>query len=241
MSILSELAKETKDLEQSKDVLAGGGFTRESDIYEAVIKAAYLTTFKSGAQGLGLILKLNDDKPDYTETLVITNKEGKPYFLSKQNNKKTPLPGYSNADDLCWLLTEKALTAQETENKELKLWDSDARAEIPQSVPCLTDLMGKKVYVAIRKIRENKQAYENGVYVKTKEEVFRNRIEKFFHSEYKCTYPEARDKKEVVFFDEWLKKNQGKVRDQYDSSASASTGSAVEPRAKKPGTSLFGK
>ncbi|MFR7882301.1 MAG: hypothetical protein ACLU5J_13140 [Christensenellales bacterium] len=48
-------------------------------------------------------------KKPYTETIYITNKEGKNYFLNKQDpTKKVPLPGFTLIDDLLFNWYRKA-------------------------------------------------------------------------------------------------------------------------------------
>ena len=239
MNAFSNLDEQTKDLEQSTDRLEGEGFLLESDVYEAVVKAAYQVKSQTGAMGVGLILSINGS--EYRETIYITNREGKCYYLN-QNNKKVPMKGFTIIDDLCMLLTEKPLSAQVTEDKEVKIWNSSTSKEEPTVAPVITGVKDKKVLVAIAKIKTNKmEKNSDGEYVNTEKERLLNNIDKFFHPEYKCTYAEARDKKPAfgTFMTKWLEKNKGLVRDKYtpvvDSGVSSSGSSGVG----KVHTSLF--
>lgn len=240
-NLFANLADETKDMEKTTDRVGGGeGFIKESGIYNAVVKAAYLVKSQNTkAQGIGLILTL-DDGTEYRETMWITNKEGHPYWLN-QNNKKIPLPGFSNIDDLCELVTEKPLSAQESEEKEIKLYNFETQKEEPTLAPVLTDLLNKKVLVAILKKRENKRVKSGDTYVDSLEEKFTNSIEKFFHPDYKCTFVEARDKLEFgTFLGKWEAKWKDQVKDDYKEVANApKTASATG--SQKVHSSLFDK
>lgn len=242
-NIFANLAEETKDMEKSTDRIGGDGFIKESDVYDAVVKAAYKVTARSGAVGIGLIFDLADGS-EYRETMWITTKEGKPYWMN-QNNKKIPLPGFANIDDLCELLTEKPLAAQEAEEKEVKLWNPETKQEEPTLAPVLVELLKKKVKLAILKTRSNKQIKDaSDNYVDSSEERFTNSIEKFFHAEYNCTYAEARDKLEFgSFMNKWLEKNKGKTVDKYKEVANTSvrTGNSTGSTGQKVHSSLFDK
>lgn len=235
---------DTSDMEQSKDVI-GGEYTKNTGIYKAIITAAYRTVSQGGAVGVGLIMKLEDDT-EYRETLWVTNKEGKAYYVHKTTGKKSPLKGFSMIDDLCWIVTEKPLNAQNTEEKQVKIYNSATQKEEPTLVPVLTDLVGKTVLVALIKERTNKTQKQGNEYVPIAEERFINYIDKFFHPELKCTYPEARDNLEKgAFYEAWLKKyvkdGNPVTVDKYEEVTAGTSSTPMAAGANhKAGTSLFG-
>lgn len=236
-------------LEASTDNIGGGSFTRESDIYSGKIKMAYAGAAKSGARFVNLIVDLPDGK-EYKETVYVTNKAGENFYLNKSDNsKKVPLPGFTTIDDICLCATGKPLAEQDAEEKIVKIYDFEAKAELPTSVPVLIELLGQDISLAILKVTENKQAKNaNGVYEATAETRDTNSIDKVFNTDTKMTVVEARNKAEApVFWDSWLERNKGKTRDK----TSKVVGTPGAPGAARSGPpqagaapvrqSLFGK
>ena len=238
----------TEGLEESQDRL-GGGFIKESDIYTGTVKVAYGTKSKKGATALNLVLDF--EGKEYKETVYVSNKDGKNYWVDTKNgNKHIPLPGFTVAEELCIIITNKPLADQTVEDKMVNVWDPDLKKEVPKSVPVLTELTGQTVSVGILKQLENKSESDgNGGYTPTAETRETNTIDKVFHTETRLTYPEARDgKTEGGFWDGWISRNQGKTRDRTDKKLTGSGGNAGAPRssssgagaAEAPRKSLFG-
>jgi len=211
MSLFGNLKSD--GLEESTDRL--GGFQAwETGIYTGPIKVAYAGQSASGARYVTLIV--DHDGKEYHETIYITNKAGENWFLNKETKKKVPLPGFTIIDDTCLVTTGAALSDQESEEKMVKVYDVDAKKELPKSVPVLTGLTGKIVSLAILKTLENKSVKDtNGVYNDTAETRFSNNIDKVFHTETKMTVAEARNGAESgTFWEAWDKKNKGVDRDK---------------------------
>lgn len=78
--------------------------------------------------------------------------------------------------------------------------------------------------MAIEAIRENKNVKEGDKYVPGPEIVTKNAIAKAFHPEYKATVNEAEESKDPEFWDKWLEKNKGKVRDNLKYKGGATAG-----------------
>jgi hypothetical protein len=243
----------TTDHEVVQDRLGGGFQPLDTDIYAGSIKAAYAGASAGGAQNVTLILTLNGK--EYRETVYVTDKTGKNWFANKQDaTKKVPLPGFTILNDLCLVTTDKPLSEQDGEEKVVKVWDNEAKAEMPKSVPMLMDLVGKACLVAIEKSIVNKNVQQpNGEWVAGAETREENNIVKVFHPELKVTVPEAlAERTEPDFFNKWLEKNKGNVNDkrkvkdgeagktgrpgQANGPPQASGSSDTAPR-----TSLFGK
>lgn len=233
MSLFKQLS--TEGLEEQNDYLGGGGAI-DSDIYIGMIKVAYLITSKEGANAAQLILGINGG--EVRETIYITNKKGENYFI--KDGKRIPLPGFTTIDNLCLIVTGNPLADQEdsVEEKVVNVYDYDLKKEVTKSVPVLTELTGKPIAVAISKVLENKNKKDNsGNYVATEEERTYNQIEAIFHPDLKLTVAEARDGKDVpAFWDAWLKRNKGVIRDKRTIKDGVSQGGA----AGKPGSKNAG-
>ena len=129
----------------------------------------------------------------------------------------------------------------------VKLWDYDAKAELPKSVPVLTELTGGKLSVAILKNLENKSEKKGDEYVATAETRETNNIDKAFDTGSRMTVLEAMKQADgPAFWDGWLERNKGKVRDKReikDGSAGKSAGAPTSGQAAQsaaPRKSLFG-
>jgi len=210
-------------LEQKEDRVGGGSFTLETDIYELTIKLAYAGKAASGAQSVQFVFEDTAGK-EYRENFYVTSgsaKGGKNYYMvkdkdGKETGKKKALPGFEHVNDICLVTTDKPLSQQDTEEKTVKVYDADAKQELPKAVQVLVGLLGQKVYLAIYKRLENKSAKDgNGNYQATAETRDVNTAEKIFHFPSKMTVKEATDGADApVFFDTWLEAHKGKTLDK---------------------------
>lgn len=239
----------TDGLQESQDRL-GGISVFNTDIYIGTVKALYAGKSSGGATSVTLIADLNGK--EYTETLYVTNKDGQNWFANKQDNtKKVPLPGFTVVDDICLIATGEPLAAQETEEKVVKVWDSEAKKEMPKSVPMIIAALGKPIALGIQKTLANKQTKVGTEYVPNAETREENHIDKVYHPEMKLTVAEARAGQDVAqFWDAWLLKNKDQVRDKRTiKDGEVGSSGAPTKAAPKPGTpagqparkSLFGK
>jgi len=239
----------TDGLQESQDRL-GGISVFNTDIYVGTIKALYAGKSSGGATSVTLIADLNGK--EYTETLYVTNKDGQNWFANKQDNtKKVPLPGFTVVDDICLIATGEPLATQETEEKVVKIWDSEAKKEMPKSVPMIIAALGKPIALGIQKTLANKQTKVGTEYVPNAETREENHIDKVYHPEMKLTVAEARAGQDVAqFWDAWLLKNKDQVRDKRTIKEGEAGNSGAPSKAPpKPGTpagqperkSLFGK
>lgn len=206
--------KTTDNIQEGGDSL-GGFKVWESDAYEALVKVVYLGTAKSGAQFAGIHLTI--DGKEYREQVYFTNKAGENYYT--KDGKAYELPGFQTVNELCLMTTGVGLMdGQNVEEKIVKLYDPEAKAETNQSVPVLVDLLNKPVVVGIIKEIVNKQKKNDstGNYEDIAEKREQNQISKFFHHETKGTATEyKKDLKLGTFFEEWVSQNKGNTRDRY--------------------------
>lgn len=188
---------------------------------------------------------------EYRETLWVTNKKGENFFYNKDDNsKKVQLPSFTIVNDLCIVTLEKELFQLATEDKVVNIWDSDAKKELPKSVPVITDLIGQEALFAITKQIVNKSEKKGDTYVDIADSREENVIEKVFHGPSKMTVGEATaplaDGVERVakFHDAWIERNRGKTKDKRkikDDQGGKSTGAPPQAGASSaPRTSLFG-
>lgn len=234
-------------LEKQEDRLGGGGVL-DAGIYSGTIKVAYAGESKGGAKNINFIFDLGGR--EYRETVYITNKKGENFFLNKQDaSKKVPLPGFSLVDNICLLTVEKPLAEQDVADKMVKIYDFDLKKEIPTSVPVLVDLIGKPISLAILKelVNKNVKNDSTGEYEATAETREQNVIDKALHTETKLTVVEAQQGEEVgTFWDKWLEKNAGKIRDKREIKEGQAARPGAPPKASgqvtmAPKKSLFGK
>lgn len=203
----------TDGLEETQDRL-GGYQPFDSDIYTGLIKAAYAGQSAGGAKSVSLIVDFNGK--EYRETVYITNRKGENFFYNKNDTtKKVPLPGFTTIDNICLVTTGAPLSEQPTEEKTIKVYDPEARAELPKAVQMLVDLIGKEVSLGILRSLENKnEKNANNEYVPTADTRETNYIDVVFHTPTKMTVVEARNNAEApAFWDAWSDRNKGNTKD----------------------------
>ena len=244
MSLLSNLAApQDANIQGEEDRLGGGGFVWDSGIHLVTVDLAYLQKSGSGATGLFLVLK-GEDKRELKQTLWMTSgteKGCKTYF--EKDGEKRYLPGFLHADALALLTVGKHIHELATEMKTLKLYNSDAKAEVPTQVEVVTELLGKEVLVGLIKQIVDKTTKTPQGYVPTGETREENEIDKIFRARDRMTTVEILARKtEPEFHDAWKEKWTGQVKNR----AKGANGAAGAPRptptaaGSKPTTSLFG-
>ena len=178
MSLLSNL-KTSTTIQDEKDVLGGTFTVLDSDIYTGTIKYAYLQQAQSSS-AMSLNLCVEIDGKEYKETLWMTNKNGDNFYVAKDGNQNY-LPGFTVANNIALFTCQKPLAELNTEDKILKLYNYEQKQEVPTQVPCITDMHGKDISLAIMKeVRPKQQKNDAGVYVDTTETREVNSIQKVF-------------------------------------------------------------
>lgn len=227
MSLLNK-AKTSVDTSQIKggkerDTLGGGG-VHNTGIYGFTVDSAYMTEAKSGA--IGVVLNLLLDSGDkYSETFYITSGKEKgcnPYY--EKNGEKIWLPAYVQLDSFFNLVTGKGIFNQDTEERVVDIYDYESKKTVPTKSEVLVDLLGKKGFVGLHKIRSNKQVKGDKGYVDSPDERFTNSIDKFFNED-KQTATEAEAKVQGNFINEWIKKFDATTIDKYKPVQGAVAGS----------------
>jgi hypothetical protein len=220
MGLLSKLKQDTNSLEiaQEKDTL-GGMTVFDSDAYPAVIKLAYHTVSpNTGANAVSFKFQLEDGR-EYSTTEYITSgtaKGGKHYYTTSKGENRF-LPGFTVADNIAQLTVGESILDLDAEEKVVKIYDYDAKAEVPKSVPMFMDIIGKKVTLGLIKKRENKNVKSNtGAYVPTAETREVNEIQKVFSEDGLTTSEVKAGVTEPTFLKRWADKYKGQVIDRSD-------------------------
>ena len=239
MSLLSGLSTPA-DVVEEKDIIGGGVYQVDSGVYDAVINSAYVQKNDKGTLVLHLDAKLDNDF-ELRQRISLTKRTGETFYVTK-TGEKFPMSGFVVGEALALFGAQKPLSELKSETKVVKVYNKELKKEVPEEVPMLTELVGKPVKLAIKKIIKPSGSYnEAGEWVEdhTKEFTF-NEIDKVFHPKSGMTVPEIRAKKEEAeFINDWKEKWEGKVDNQIDAAkAGAGTGSSAVG-GTKPTSSLF--
>lgn len=241
MSLLKNMKTDSSIADEKDSV--GGGRVLESKIYNFNIDKAYVTTSEGGAMAMNLELTA-DTGEEYKDSIYFTSgtAKGQKNTYTDKDGKEQYLPGFNMINSLCLLAAKKELSELDTEDKVVKIYDYEAKAEVPKTVPMVMELVGKKISAAIIKQLVNKQKKgDDGRYHDTDETREKNEIDKFFRAEDMMTTAEIRAKAETAEFHKtWTDKFAGTVKNKVKA-ASGNGGVAGAPTGtQKPKTSLFG-
>ena len=247
MGIFDKLKNTEVTVEKAKDTLGGSGRgPLDTDIYTCTIKMAYVDYSKGGAMSVNFQLETSEGRKFNSQQWVTSGdaKGNKNYYVDKQG-KNQFLPGYVLVNDICMLTVEESLEDLEPEEKVIPVFDFQEMKEVPQEKYVLTDLLGQKIDLAVEKQIVDKNVNDGtGRYVPSGETREQNEVVKAFHTEYQVTLGEAEmGAQEPDFYDRWLEKNKGNVRDKTSGKKEGAKSGAPTPAAATaaaPAKSLFG-
>ena len=232
MSLLAGLVSQ-EGVNEERDVLGGFGVW-ETDIYDCVITLAYAQKSSGGATGITFHVK-SDKGSDLRFTQYVTGgdaKGNKNYY--EKDGQKHYLPGFNIVNAICQLTVDKELGNMETEMKKVKLWDSDAKAEVPKDVPVLVELLNQHITLGVEKVIVDKTVKNSSTneYVPTGETREENEINKIYHTDTHMTVQEIKGKMtSPEFYQAWLEKNKGKTRNKAKFAGKGQTGTNGAPAA----------
>lgn len=247
MSLLKNL-KTDSSIAGEKDVLGGAGVL-DSDLYGLTITMAFLQESSGGALALNITAKTEDGRDFKSQQYITGGKEkGQKNYYEDRDGQKQYLPGFLIANSLAMLTTGKELSELDTEEKVVKIYNFDAKAEVPTKVPVVVDLIGQKINAGIIRQTVNKKVKgDDGQYHKTADTRDENEIDKFFCAKenfLNMTTSEIKAKAEKAeFAAKWLEKNKGKTRDRTEKVEGGKAGAPAKAggaAASKPTSSLFG-
>lgn len=232
-----------QSISDEKDSVGGGGVL-PSGLYPCTITSAYVTVSDGGATGLVLQAKTSDGRTiKSTQWMTSGTAKGAKNFYEK-DGVKNYLPGFLLSQSLSLLTTGKEISDLDTEQKVIKVYNKDVKAETPTKVDMVMEMLDKEILIGLIRQTVDKTVKDgNGVYVPNGETREENEIDKFFRASDRMTTAEIRGKaEEAVFVDTWSEKWTDKDRNK----AKGASGQAGAPKpagsptaAKKPTASLF--
>jgi hypothetical protein len=162
------------------DFLAGSGIL-DTDIYLAKIKTAYIgKAASSDARNVTLLLDINGK--EHRSQIWVSNRNGDVTYKDKRTGEDKNLPGFNQINSLCLLVDGQEMGAMDVEELTVKLYDFEAKKELPQAVDCFSSLHGQEVMVAMQRQTVDKTAKNEatGSYEPTGETRDQNEVVKFF-------------------------------------------------------------
>ena len=123
----------------------------------------------------------------------------------------------------------------DTESKVIKLYNYEAKAELPTKVDMLADLIGQEVIMGLIRQTVDKNVKDAaGAYQPTGETRDENEVDKFFRAKDRMTTAEIRAQAETAgFIDTWDAKFTGTVKNK--AKGAAAGGTAGAPKAGAAG------
>jgi dimeric dUTPase (all-alpha-NTP-PPase superfamily) len=230
--------KAAKDDKVESDFM-GGGFLLDTDIYQGKIKYAYIGK-AANSDARNCTLCIDFAGKEVTKSIWMTNRDGDVTYTDKKTKEQKNLPGYNQINSLAMLLLSKEVGDLDVEEKTLKLYDYDAKADVAQAVDCFVELHGLDLSVAVERqtVDKTEKNESTGDYEPTGETRDVNEFIKFFPQEPLVTLSEVAqfvkslggDFDEVLadgdlgkaiekmeddgeYATTWLKRNRGVTRD----------------------------
>lgn len=241
----------SEGLPEAEDRLGGGRQLPNTGVYEGIkSKLVFVGKSDKGAHFMRILLDLGDGK-EHEETIYFTNKDGENFYT--KDGKKNQMPGFVTVNEFCLAATGEELSDQDFEERQIEVWDNEAKKKVRQAREVCIGLTDVTVSVALMKFIENQSdKQEDGTYKandKTREGA---EIKKSFHPETRCTVAEIKkaqkDGKDPapVFIDEWAAKYSADyVQDKREkgngTAKTVSNGAPPKAGDSKPKTSLFAK
>lgn len=172
-----------------EDFLGGGGVL-PSDIYNFEIKTAYLRGASSSkAMSVNFIFDINGK--EVRQQIWVSNRNGDVTYEDKKTKDKKNLPGFNQVNSLSLLMLGQELGEMAVEERTIRIYDFEAKKEVPQAVDCFIDLHGKKGQMALQQQTVDKtKKDDNGSYVPTGETRDQNEVVKFFAEQKPVTISE---------------------------------------------------
>jgi len=202
----------------------GGYNPFESDLYDFIVKAAYFSVSAGGAKCLNVTFK--QDKRELKQQFWITSGTAKgclPYYVNQKTGEKHYLPGYVAATHLVKLTAGgKTLDKLAVEKRFIKLYNREAKAEVPTEVIMCVEMLDKPVTAGVIKRMVDKtkdtgtiDATGKKIYAPTGEFRIENEVVKFFRTRDRMTVTEIEAKADKPeFATRWLDKYFGTTEDK---------------------------
>ncbi len=174
-------AGKTTAKETIEEDFIGGGGVLDTDVYEATIKTAYIgKAASSEARNVTLLMDVNGR--EVRSQIWVSNRNGEVTYKDKKTKEDKNLPGFNQVNSLCLLVAGKNMGDMDVEELTVKLYDFDAKKELPQVVDCFSELHGETVMIALQRQTVDKTVKNDatGDYEPTGETRDQNEVVKFF-------------------------------------------------------------
>lgn len=212
MSVLANVKLDDGVQEENLDTLGGGGKTLDTDLYKVKLGMCYADKSSGGATFIHLSYTAGGQ--ELSENIYITNKNGSTTYKDGED-KKRPLPGFSQMTALCQLAVGKPVAEMVTETRVAKVYNAEAKGMVNTQVQALIELMDKELVFGIQRCHANKQKLANGKYIDTNDKRTYNQVALIANST-GFTYDEVKNKATVPeFATKWVAKNQGQDYDRF--------------------------
>lgn len=191
MSNVFAKAKPVSNEKVEDDFIPGTGLF-DTDIYAGTIKTVYIgKAANSQAVSVNFIIDINGK--ELRETIWTTNRDGGVTYKDKKTGDEKNLPGFNQVNSACMLIAGKELGEMDVEELTVKIYDFDAKKELPQAVDCFPEFHGEKCHVAVQRVTVDKQKKNeaSGEYENTGETRDQNTIIKFFPADKLVTISEV--------------------------------------------------
>lgn len=250
MSIFSAFKNTDVKIEKTTDSVGGSvsfGVV-DTDVYNCTIKQAYVDQSAGGATSVTFEFQSDAGNVIRSTQWITSGKaKGQKHYYTDKKGKNHNLPGYTIVDDIHSLITEQPLSAAESEEKQVKVYDFDKGAQVAVPKQVLTELIGQKIVLAIEKQIVDKNIKNGeGAYVPSGETREQNEVVKVFCEDGRMTMTERLGgADEGTFVDTWISKNKGETKNRAKGTAAQPAGNVAglqaSPVADAPKTtSLFG-
>lgn len=208
----------------------GGRRLLTSDVYDSVIKLAYIVKSQS-SKAVGVKLVLEAGGQEVSDTFWFMNSKGE--VQTVKDGVAKPIFGYQQMESICLLAAGMNFQTVDSkiETRTIKVYNFEQKTEVNTDVQMLMPLIGKTIKAGIVERRENKTKKndQTGVFDPIADERRFNTATKFFRSRDMLTVAEILAKStEPKFHAEWIKAFQGKLDDRYKEVANNS-GNAGAP------------
>lgn len=256
MSFLKKLQKNKgKKVETQADRTGLNVIT--SGLYKAKVAKIYGSESQGGAGGLAVTFETSDGEIRQTEYITSGDAKGNKTYYTKDGHD-IELPGFNWGNAISLLTCGEGIMETEWKEKKVKIYDFSKGKEVKKKVPVPVDILKGELMIGVivthvdiaKKDSNGISMYKNGKAVPSGEFRTINVVDKLFDASSKGTVAEIREGIEPVFFEKWLKANEGKERDlthdkiqanpghtRKDSGGSSTKGTSTDTRSLFMGSS----
>lgn len=130
--------------------LGGNKFKIEEDgVYDVVIDMVTFEQSKSTSSAWYEVTFKTEGGAKIKDKLFVLNSDGKPYNIDKNGTKKSTY-GWNRMASLNFLVNKEWDGLPVPEEKEIMIYNYDAKQEVPTVKPVVTSLVGKPVTITVK-------------------------------------------------------------------------------------------